>query len=741
MIRKGKISNGVKWRRFRVWLISLGAVIAIYLLYNWLSKTPRIEIDREPERFVADGNVTDVDGKIGMIGDVGVGTVRKAEYIHLNEQKQVDRVFGFEKLLHKTGNEWEIEKPYMNVFRRDFNCYLTADRGKVRVETVAGRPSPKDAKFTGNVVAHILPEASSDTKEGFLYLDDVTFISDKSQFTTPGPVKYVSENAQMLGNGLEFIYNEPLERLELLRIFHLESLNLKSSQTALFPTATTQARRGADANSRMQTEQTDKPVAADDSQKVKKLPAATTQASGQEEGEHYRCVFNKNVVIDGPEQLIFADKVLSINNILRPKASGKQPDKADPGRADQVKKLTTENAEDTEKVLKPNSVSSPNSVPEAGEGPVDIVITCDNGFVVTPMDSRINDTNSAQLSSEQLIKTAAEKLKQLKKTNGRAMLVAQKIDHSAATGDTVASGLSELTFYTSDLFRTEANDTVVPVKITARKKARFLPALNQAIFEGDCRCMMLREDANSQQKYTLSAPKLTVDLSRDKGKRPSSSAGTIEHLTASGGVVQLDTSKWAGEKLLGFTKLKCHRFDYDAGQQMFLATGPDGIMAVDNSRIAEPKEKVTRFSLRRPCYAVVRDFETLNYSLDTNQIIADAGRGQIIIDYFPIVQGQYGQQITVTAGHIEALLYETAGGRNELSTLRATDGVTYEEKDIEFQGSKLFYDAKKSIITVQGDESQPCVFNGALVDAIEYDLKTGKVKAEIVGPGVLQRKR
>ncbi|MGB2809262.1 MAG: hypothetical protein WBC22_16080, partial [Sedimentisphaerales bacterium] len=716
-------------RKFRVWLISVGAVLAAYLLYSLLSKTPPIEIDSASyfTDTVADGNVGELDGKVGMIGNVGVGTVRKAKYIHLNEQKEVDRVLGFDELLHKTGNEWEGKKPYMNIFRRDLGCYITADRAEVRVETAAGgRPSPKDAKFTGNVLAHIVPENSSDVKEGFLYLDDVTFISDTSQFLTPGPVKYVSQDVRMLGTGLELIYNEQLERIELLRVLHLESANLKSTQSPFFPTDKAKAQREADPNSRIQTQQPEKTVAPDDAQKDKSSPTASAQTSAQKEAERYRCVFSKNIVVDSPEQLIFASEKLSISNIFKPEASDEQPDKADPNGSDAVKKTAADTAANAEKQLEPNSAGSPNSPVIPEKEPVDIVVTCDKGLVITPMDSPQPDTNSVLISMEQLLGTASEKLKQSDKTEGRSVFIAQIIDFSASTRDTIATGPSELTFYTGDLIRPEANETVVPVKISARRKAQFLPMSNQALFEGDCRCEMQREDANIQQKFAFSAPLLTVDLSRDKDKRPSSSAGTIEHLTADGGTVQLDTSKWAGEELLGFTKLKCRRFDYDAKEQYFLAIGP-GNIAIDNSKISEPNSDGGRFSLRKRCYVVVENFDTLKYLLETNQIIAEAEGQGLVVDYFPVVDGKYGQRVTVTAGRVVANLLETADGRTELSTLRATGGVTYNEKDKEFLGSKLFYDAGKSILTVQGDESHSCIYNGTLVDEIEYDLKTGNV--------------
>ena len=728
-------------RKFRICLISLGAVLAVYLLYSRISKTPRIEIDRETESFITDSNITDVNGKVGMIGDVGVGKVQVAEFITRNKKtKEVENIFGFNKLLHDTGKEWEMEKPYMNLFRRDLGCYVTADRGRTTIETAGGRSSPKDAEFTGNVVVHIVPEASSDVKESFIYLDDITFISDKSHFSTPGPVKYVSQDAQMLGTGLELIYNDRLERLEFLKIAHLESMRLKSTQAASFPTATAETGRPPDANSRITTQQPDKTVAVDDSPKAEISPDANAHAPGQEEGQHYRCVFSKNVLIDSPEQLIFAQEELTINNIFRPKDSGAQSDKADPNGADQVKKTTAENADNVQKELEPNSAVSANLVVKTEQGPNDIVVTCDNGFVVTPMDSPKTDTNSVKVSSEQLIKTAGERLKKLKEVNGRTILIAQKIDYCAATRDTLASGYSELIFYTGDPISAEANDTVVPVKITAHKKTQFLPALNQAVFEGDCVLTMLREDANSRQKYTLSAPKLTVDLPTDKAQQPAASVANIEHLTAAGGTVRLAILKTAKEKLLGGIELKCSRVDYDTGQQLFLATGP-GVIKVDNSKISDPNAEAGRFSLRRQCYVLVQNFDTLKYFLETNQIIAEAESGRVVIDYFPVVDGKYGQYVTAKANRIEAFLYETPTGQTELSTLHATGGVTYEEEDMEFEGSELFYDAKKFKIDVQGDELQPCYFNGALVDAIEYDLKTGKVKANIVGPGALQMKR
>ncbi len=729
---------GFDARKFYVWLISLGAVLAIFLLYNLISKTPPIESDagKKFTGTVADSNIGGFDGEGGRIGDVDVGGMRKARYTDLDkETKEVIRVWGFEKLLHDTGEEWDIEKPYMNIFRRSFKCYITSDKGRVRVETAAGRPSPKDVTLTENVVIHILPENGSTIKESFIYLDDVDFISEKSQFSTAGPVKFVSEDVQMLGRGLEVVYNEELDRLEFFRIIHLESLHAKvPSETGLFSPGQTGVDRPADTNSQPKTQQPVEPAVADDSQKTKPLPTASTRAGEQAEGENYRCVFSTNVLIKSPQEWVFADDEVTINNIFRPKVSDKESDKA--GKADKESTGGTDNVEGSNV-----TVAKQDEPAESAQELVDIVVTCDGGIVVTPMGSPRTPKSPAKPAGEAAGTDSRALIKVLKEAKDRTIFAAQKIDYCAATGNTVASGPSELTFYTSDIIHSEAEEKkkTIPVKVTARKKAEFFPALNQAVFEGDCLCTIVREESGVQQKYTLSGQKLTVNLSEDKDKQTSDSTAGIDHLTASGGVVRLVTLKTVGKKLLGGVELKCAQFDYDAGQQLFLATGP-GTIAMDNSRVSEPNEEVGRFSLRRPCWAIVENFGTLKYFLEENRIVADAGPQEMLINYIPIVNGQYGQHTVATASHVEAFLYQTADGQSELSTLTASGGITYKDDDNEFVGSDLFYDHNEFIMKVKGDEFQPCYFNGALVDGIEYNVKTAEGTVKIIGPGVLQIK-
>ncbi len=684
-----------KSRKFLLWFVSVMSVLGVYLVVTSLSERPEIEIDNV-EEFSDDEDK--FDDKIGRIGDVGVVGMQNPKFEHRNKDGEVDRVLGFEELLHEEGDLWDIKKPYMNLFRRSFKCYLTADMGNVLLEPDTRQPSPKEATLMGNVVVHILPEPGSDMKESRIYLDDIFFAGERSLFSTAGPVRFVTERVELLGRGMELIYNPDADQIEFLRIIHLERLNLKqSSQTSLFGTTTSEQ----------------KEVSSD----KKSQP---TEAAVSQQAENYRCIFRKNVVIDTAEQIIFADEII-INDILFPKATDDGSTKADDGDANGVEMVNA-------------AVPTSGEPKESSEDYKDIIVICDGGIIVFGMDYFERYGNLTELASA-IAANDRRGTKKLYDATKRPSLVAQKITYSSLSGNTVASGASEISFYTNDMVDGEAKGAAVPVKITADKKVEFLPASNQVVFEGNCLCVMDREDANSQQRYTLSAPKLTVDLSKANTEKTD-----IEHLTADGGTVRLASVKKAGEKLLGGVELKCNRFEYEADEQVFSAFGP-GVVKIDNSNISDINSEAGRFSLKKPCWAMIEEFDTLKYYSRSNRIVADAEKQKISVGYVPVVSGQLGQAVKVTASSIEVVLYESADGKTELSTLRATGGVVYVDEDKEFTGSEFFFDAEKMMIIVVGSESEACYFNGNAVKRIDYDLKNDKVNAESIGPGVLQIKR
>jgi hypothetical protein len=321
--------------------------------------------------------------------------------------------------------------------------------------------------------------------------------------------------------------------------------------------------------------------------------------------------------------------------------------------------------------------------------------------------------------------------------------------------DMTAAGPAVLVFYMEDANDPNINTEPLPVTVNAEKHVRFLAASNQIVFEGDSRCTMFQEDPNALIKYMLLSERITIDLPADSNEGLSGPAAGIKHLTATGKVVRLAMTKTAksegafarqvrdanSAKLLSGVELKCSRFDFDTIRQEFLATGP-GVIKLNNSEAPEPNEPAGRFSLRKPCWASIDGFDTLTYFIRENRIVADTGpQEKLRMDYLPAIDGRYDEHITAHASGVEAILYEGPNGQTQLSTLTATGGIQYEDKDNEFIGSELFYDHETGFVKVKGDESQPCYYNGALVDGIEMNEKTGKVEAKIVEPGILQINR
>lgn len=742
-------------RKLYIGIISLAIVLVIYLLYSRFGTTPPPDIARNTDFVdkVEDGNVGDFENQVGMIGDVGVGTVQVARYITRDENQQVERIWGFEKLLHKTGEMWELEKPYMDIYKPNFICYITADAGRVHVETAVGKSTPKDATFTSNVVVHIVPYSSSSIKESHIYLDDISFLSEKSLLSTDNSVRFVSEDARMLGRGLELVYDDLQERVEYLWIFELVSLHIKNSQTSFLSRSKNQPEKPADTGGMAETQEVKETLIASERAATRTSP--TQSASDQKKAdsghgradEYYKCLFSTNVLIDGPEQLIYAQNEVIINDILWSRSSESQPGSTEvdtgavsssqPDNASGVAENPQDaGITDTSKVTAAKP-SEPNESPDRLQ---DIVVTCDNGFIIALKDSpgffeKINKNASG------ITKVNDRGREKINSAEGRKTFFAQKIDYNRLTDDVIATGESELKFYTTDLGQADSNQPPLPVTVTSRQKVSFMPTSNLAVFEGDCRCEMLQTDPNFQLQYTLLAPRLTVNLTKGANDSTSASTPGIEHFTADGGLVRLQSRKTAGQQLLGWTKLESSKFDYDPIRGLFLATGP-GIIELDNSKASVSEAQPGKFSLSKPCYAVVREYETLKYFIRENRIVADAPSEGLIIDYFPVVNGktQFDQQAAVYTPHIQADLVETASGESELSSLSATGGIVYKDQDKQFDGSTLFYDAEKSVVTVKGDEFRPCQYNGAKANSFEWDLKTNKVKTGIAGPAIMQLK-
>lgn len=663
-------------RRFSIWLVSFLVVLVSYLIYNRMSRTPPIPTDG---RY---GEITDVcesDERIGKVGDVGVGAVRNVRYTILNAQKQVEGEFGFEKLLHQDGNDWELEKPYYRIYRRGFKCELKGERARVVVETVGSRVTPKEGILTGNVTVRIWPQRAGGISEGVIYLDDVVFVGEKSLFSTAGLVEYVSNDARLVGSGMELVYNSDAERLEFLKIMKLESFHIKRWSGG--------------------------PALTGGGAKAASKPAPEGKDTGKS-GQGYKCVLDTNVIIETSQERLMAE-ALSINDVSAGDESGDETG----GQAAE---------ESTDSVV---SGQGSTSAETAG----DVAISCDGSVVILPMDSSMELPKPASSAgAEQLAK---------KTDDGKTTFFGDHIDYSVATGEAVATGASQITFDVNDR-KQAAGGMPATVTITAQRQTKFEPASNKVSFEGDCRCVATQADVNTSRQYFVLADKLDVDLAKKKDNGSGASLD-VNRLVATGDVVHLASTKKIEERLLGGVELKCVRIDYDAVEDRFIATGP-GLIKMDNSQTDEPQKGLGRFSLRRKCYAFLRNFDSLEFDGGGNHLVAYSKDGSMLADFIPLSGDNGKDKVAVTASRVEADISETAEGRTELGSLVAKGAVTYEDKDIQCAGGEFVYYADGPAISIRGDVSRPCIFNGAIVDSAWRDPKTGKWKTRLKGPGAIK---
>ena len=271
--------------------------------------------------------------------------------------------------------------------------------------------------------------------------------------------------------------------------------------------------------------------------------------------------------------------------------------------------------------------------------------------------------------------------------------------------------------------------------ITAQKQAEFFSKDNKVVFSGSVVGRREREIAGVQHKDQFRGQKMVVDLLPDaQGKNP-----RIRQITVEGGTVALESIRTQAQKAISHVRLLCVRLEYDADKLFIQAVGP-GEIEVNNANAPIPVVKPGQPSFNGPCYAILNGFDSLTWDLGKGNFAADGQHTAVNLSYWPIdADGQMGQIIRGATTHFEATTIETPAKKTQITRLKASDGIYYEEtgRNI-FTGDRLDYDSTTSIMQVHGTDSEPCFMNGVRVPVIEYNLGTGEVRSELgASPGAI----
>jgi len=723
---------GFNLRKLAVGILALGVLAGVFSLYMRFNRTPPMLVEeaKSAPMPVPDVNGADSESQAGTMYGVKVGRVRQTEFLHRNELGQIDKKFGFEEVLHERGNQWEIRKPYMWMDLGRFVCRVTADYGKAQLVETFGRLMPTDARFIGNVVIHVLSTGPGDSWECFILLDDVGFLAEKSLFSSTGAVRFLSHAVRLTGTGMELIYDAPQSRLELFRVFDLDSLRMRSSEVkALADTGAEDSAPADGGDPGTEAEAGETVVVAD---ATRETPAPAD--SNAPPPDVYQCVFHRNVRLDSPDGVVVAKDVLSINGIqwARPEEhDSKAGQTADPNGTQAVP-LPAVNALNTAASSYPVMSSIPDEL-------YDIVVTCDGGADITLIGGSpfLAEIIAARVPASGSVAAAPEP----NDSSERQKVVAQRIDFDFLTNDTTMLGPVAMRFFVDpNNLGDKAGGKPMPMEVTAQGAVRFLAASEQIVLEGGSTATLHSVELNSSDEYRLAAPRLTLDMAVDSNV-PDDVKVNLRRLVADGGsgspgaqdsaedlVVKVRMDRRAGDKLVSKGALDARELQYDANPDRFVVTGP-GVIWLHNAETiqskSDPNQKI------EPCYVRLSNFDTLRYWSVSNRIIAEDDSQQLLLRYFPLVDGQWGPETQVVAGHVEATLQEIARNRMDLVSLVASQGIVYDSEidQRNFVGTEMVYDRDKSLIIIQGDDVRPCYLNGVLVDKIVMDPKTGKVEA------------
>jgi len=569
-------------RKILIGLVSLAVLVWIFVLYSRSTRRPPSEFSTAPG--AVDSNFARITGQGGRIGDVQIPLLKNPVYQDRDENGTIIREFGFSQLVRAVGDVWEVDEPWMKVHQRKSTFEIRADTGTTELETIVGRSTPKDAMFAGNVVIKIVPKGQGPYKQTSIFLDNLIFTSDRARFSTPGPVRLVSEDVRLVGRGLEFVYNDITERLEYLRLSELQSLHITGQASLSLSGARPRHNGSADESTVPETTAERPGPPAQSSPGTAPSPAENT--TPRPDAEYYKCILSKNVLIETPKHVAFAGDAVLIKDILWSKGALEASEPNVSGGAE---------AGGQGQGPRPN----PPAEPPAPEP--EIVVTCDNGLLLAPMNSRrtLEDFRSAE--------APPRRPEQLNDPGGRATFSAENIEYSALTRRAAAHGPSELIFFSGEVAAADPNRRGVPVKVTSKSGASFSSAANQAVFEGDCLCTMPQEELSQRRDVTLSASRLTVNLPQGRPAADNPAPEVIAHGPVEVTFYVEDPNAARPKKPPVPVKVTAEdhaRFIPDANQVIFdgncVCTMPQGELSGEHNFTLESRRLIANLPARKP---------------------------------------------------------------------------------------------------------------------------------------------
>lgn len=363
-------------RKFLIGLISFGIVLLGFWGYiKWMDTAP-ISVPQATDRD--DMEMPQIKTEMQSISGVQVISADIAQLFRYDPvTKEVVAEYGFKKLLNpgEGSSRWRVEKPYLIFYQSNYQCRIDSDRGTFQIETVGSQSIPKDAQLDENVVIHITPKPGSGVAETTIHMDDLTFSSERSEFSTNGPVKIESSQLQLEGYGLVLIFNTGQGKVEYLQVKDLDFLRVKDFASSGSPLREKSvAAPNEEATSPPQ-------VAGPSAQPATASPetgTSTTEPDAVSPSDLYQCAIRDNVEIQyGDELIVSGAYQVDILNIRFSNTNADDQQDSDGSSTGTAKTSTN--------VTKPQKDSASGSSDVQPKPPQDVIVKCDGGMIIQPM--------------------------------------------------------------------------------------------------------------------------------------------------------------------------------------------------------------------------------------------------------------------------------------------------------------------------------------------------------------------
>lgn len=388
----------------RVILLAAALMLAMggFFLYRQFSPTPAL---RATDGEVSNPfeNAPPVDRSFEM-GDVNIEEATRPQYTRLDPVTyKVREVYGFEALMNprQESRYREVKRPYMIRYDGDSTMRVDADRGRMDMERIGSETVLRGAELMDNVVIRIIRGTGPEAEESVLEMDNLSYSSERSEFFTEGPIRMTSDTAELTGTGLTLLYDPRLQQLEYMKIRELDLLRLKDmAEPGKISIGGSSPDEGTELKPKPEVADASesRPVAASGEAglkpaavKPKETATATpASASAAASSRLYQCSVLENVEIRyGQELVIFGADEVNINRIFW---EGSQ---AETTASEPKEKAIAANPSTAAEPRQVTPVAESTAAWPAGEGGEvaardesrDILVTCDGGIVVQPMEA------------------------------------------------------------------------------------------------------------------------------------------------------------------------------------------------------------------------------------------------------------------------------------------------------------------------------------------------------------------